>query len=460
MLKLDEVTLLGIDCIDIDRLIFVSEICQKSIAFNTVKLLSHLPSKHPNVVKIAEISTIEDYSRFIIKDLHQYLDTDFVLVIQHDGFILNPDAWQDGFLNYDYVGAPCKWGMGNGGFSLRSKKLLKLLSDTTEINTYHPEDLMICKKHRGFLERQGIKFAPFEIAEPFSIEGLMWNGQFGFHNADISIWDIDNYVDSKKHPKYYHLLKASQIQNSINITYVVQFYIENRTVNPLLELIEIYASYHSNILKQIHFVFVDDHSPIQIEIPEDINLNYTLLRIKDDIKWNQAGARNLGVTYAKSDKIILTDLDIIFPENLLDSLLHFEIPMDSVFKFTTISGLKKVESHFNVFFTTIETFMKSKGVDEEFSGKYGYEDVFFYFLQKALGTKFYVYNYSNIVHREHKNSEVRKHNDLVRDLDENKTLNDKKMELIKSSTNPLEARSTLFLNFEWEIVQEHLRINF
>ena len=33
------------------------------------------------------------------------LITDFVLTIQHDGFILNPDAWRDDFFDYDYIGA-------------------------------------------------------------------------------------------------------------------------------------------------------------------------------------------------------------------------------------------------------------------------------------------------------------------------------------------------------------------
>ncbi len=42
----------------------------------------------------------------MIKRINSYVATPFALVIQYDGFILNPDAWRDEFLDYDYIGAP------------------------------------------------------------------------------------------------------------------------------------------------------------------------------------------------------------------------------------------------------------------------------------------------------------------------------------------------------------------
>ena len=86
--KLETVTLLGIDCIDIDRLVLVSEICQEQIDFAEVKLLSSMPSSNNNTVSIRPITSIEDYSRFVIAELDQYVQTDHVLIIQYDGFIL------------------------------------------------------------------------------------------------------------------------------------------------------------------------------------------------------------------------------------------------------------------------------------------------------------------------------------------------------------------------------------
>ena len=110
-----------------------------------------------------------DYGEFAIKELYKFIDTEFVLTINDDGFIINPFMWDKQYLQYDFIGAP--WGrdyhfrkkpigvteegwkvartqnlVGNGGFSLRSKKFLevsarcpaKLDKDVT------PEDVYVC----------------------------------------------------------------------------------------------------------------------------------------------------------------------------------------------------------------------------------------------------------------------------------------------------------------------------
>jgi hypothetical protein len=458
MIHLDNVTLLGIDCVDIERLIYAADVSQKGIKFKDVKLLTHLDVDDERIVNIPEINTIEAYSEFMIKRLYDFVDTDFVLIIQYDGFVLNPEKWQSKFLEFDYIGAPTKSGTGNGGFSLRSKKLLELMAKTEHINEFHPEDTAICKTYRSFLESKGIRFADLNTARDFSIENNIWSHQFGFHNADISKWDIDSCTDAKKHSKYITKFKEKYVESPIRLTYVVPIYLEDissQKLNPLYELINIYSRYDEKILKQIHFVFVDDHSKPKITIPEDTPLNYTLVRITDDIMWNQGGARNLGVKFAKSDHIIVTDLDVLFPDTLLESLISFHPPANSIFKFNTYLGLKKVQPHFNVFFMSREVFYKTNGIDEEFSGHYGHEDTFFYFLQKALGTRFYVYKPSNIVHKEHKYSKELQHNKLVRKSEVNQLLMDKKHELLNTLKNPLDARSDMYLNFSWEVLQEH-----
>jgi hypothetical protein len=122
----------------------------------------------------------------MIKDLDQYIQTSHVLIVQWDGFITYPDLWQDRFLEFDYIGAP--WPteegllVGNGGFSLRSKKLLSALQDPV-IVAKHPEDQCICLENRTYLENtHGITFAPGQLAEQFAFE-LQKPGFdcFGFH---------------------------------------------------------------------------------------------------------------------------------------------------------------------------------------------------------------------------------------------------------------------------------------
>lgn len=208
--KLPSVTLLGLDCINSDRLIQAAEICKKYFEFAEVKLLTSCVSSHPDVVPIPAIESIEEYSHFMIHTLDQYVDTPHVLIIQYDGFILNPQAWTDEFLQYDYIGAPWwkhgKLIVGNGGFCLRSKKLVQTLAtdpDIPEIPKHEPEDVYICRELRGLLEKKGIVFAPVELAKKFSLEmnevvGGVWTDQFGFHGLRWT--DIGNWL--AKHPEY------------------------------------------------------------------------------------------------------------------------------------------------------------------------------------------------------------------------------------------------------------------
>lgn len=137
--------------------------------------------------RIESFKSSAEYSRFVIKDIYRYINTDFVLMTHWDGWIVNPDMWSDEFLEYDYIGAPWPWeaknNVGNGGFSLRSKRLLAILHEN-ELQNMHPEDDCICKHYRESLEDVGIKFAPPEVASRFAVE-CWWDGHptFGFHGA-------------------------------------------------------------------------------------------------------------------------------------------------------------------------------------------------------------------------------------------------------------------------------------
>lgn len=201
-LQLQHITILGIDCLNIERLQAAIKVSQKDIDFGAVKLLSSLPSEDAHVVKIPHIGSIEELSRFCIEDLYKYVDTEYVLLVQYDGFVLNADSWDTAFLDYDYVGAPWDVGswetdlfpedmkgklvVGNGGFCLRSKKFLevsaKLVSEG-KIVKFHPEDVAMCVWYRDLFEQEGIKFAPPELALKFSIESDIgvYDKPFGFH---------------------------------------------------------------------------------------------------------------------------------------------------------------------------------------------------------------------------------------------------------------------------------------
>ena len=124
------------------------------------------------------IQTAKQYNKWMTYGLNEVIDTEYALVVQGDGFILNGDKWNPDFLNYDYIGSV--WGLdvservGNGGFSLRSKKFLeastKLESDDQTWNRIG-EDVFLCRENAGTMrEEHGIKYAPVEVAALFSVE--------------------------------------------------------------------------------------------------------------------------------------------------------------------------------------------------------------------------------------------------------------------------------------------------
>jgi tetratricopeptide (TPR) repeat protein len=136
---------------------------------------------------IAPLASRDDYSRFVLKSLLRHIDTPHVLLIQWDGYVVNPAAFDPLFLCCDYIGAKWFWfddGMrvGNGGFSLRSHRLLEALQDK-RIDLVEAEDITIGRAYRPLLEREyGIRYADDLLADRFAFEAAYPTGlPFGFH---------------------------------------------------------------------------------------------------------------------------------------------------------------------------------------------------------------------------------------------------------------------------------------
>lgn len=192
MKKLDNVTLVVVDCVDVNRALLSLHHCKASMGFADCKFLSSVENNDPAWVRIPHIGSIEEYSRFMVKDLASYFYTEFVMVAQWDGFIWNPDLWEDCFLDYDYIGAPWpdvllthgapkQFNVGNGGFSIRSKRLQDFLAQSDKITMHRAEDVAICQLNRAYLEEKGFTFAPYEVAERFSLESGEAVPRFGVH---------------------------------------------------------------------------------------------------------------------------------------------------------------------------------------------------------------------------------------------------------------------------------------
>lgn len=194
-LSLPNVTLIGVDCNHFEQLERAALISTRDIEFGAVKLLTSVETNNPHAIKIPPLTSKEAYNHFVMKQLYDYVCTDFALIIQGDGYVLDASKWNSGWLQYDYIGATWvyKDGMnvGNGGFSLRRRMLLRTLALDNEIKETYPEDQQICRTYRKYLEDiYNYKFAPEEAANRFSIEAYStdklegankYSGQFGFH---------------------------------------------------------------------------------------------------------------------------------------------------------------------------------------------------------------------------------------------------------------------------------------
>jgi hypothetical protein len=207
MINLINVTLVTVTSINVERAVKALKYSTKGINFGDVLLITDkdILDKDIRIEKIKPLDYI-GYSKFIVYDLHRYINTDYVLIIQDDGFVINPNEWDDNFLNYDYIGAPFPipdindnisyrdpFGnlirVGNGGFSLRSKKLLSLASELNlEWKSYfgfYNEDGFYSVHNKHIYEQNGYKYAPIDVASKFSIENQVSehnnNYTFGFH---------------------------------------------------------------------------------------------------------------------------------------------------------------------------------------------------------------------------------------------------------------------------------------
>lgn len=193
MLNLPQVTLCCVDTRMPEMALHAMQLCMAQVQFGDAVLftrpdhgLKNVPP-HIRVVTLDHITSIEAYSHFLLKGMGPYLRTSHMLIVQWDGYVIDPGMWRDDFLKMDYIGAVWpqfkdQHRVGNGGFSLRSRKLLDALAHDN-IVPHHPEDMCIARTYRTLLEeRWGIQFANEPMAHQFAFEReRVRPSSFGFH---------------------------------------------------------------------------------------------------------------------------------------------------------------------------------------------------------------------------------------------------------------------------------------
>jgi len=251
--------------------------------------------------------------------------------------------------------------------------------------------------------------------------------------------------------------RAAKDKQHIQLTYITHFYFDQKSPKTLIDLLDKYTEYDSELLDQIQFVIVDDCSPLQFDLP-DYDLNITWLRITDDIQWNQGGARNLGAVYAKSDKILISDLDLEFPEYTLRKMVEMRNPGRNFYKIyrkDKESGSIR-NGHPNTFFMSRGRFMRLYGYDEEYSGGYGAEDYRFVKFQKYHGSWQHHLSKRYYCHKRTEIDRDEAYHSLKRDFGRNTTIDHRKRnELLCGGAES--GHSRIFLNFRWEIMLDNSR---
>jgi hypothetical protein len=191
------------------------------------------PENLPSTIEWRKIFnlTYKQYSVFMMHSLYAFIKTDYCLIVQDDGWVLNGDKFTEEFYQYDYIGPPTHCGfqfndtmttiehiflqfnwfekpntfvVQNGGFSLRSKRFLEACNNMGLTHmTPDPimlknssmkkakawvhnwnEDVQLTGLLRPVLMQSGYKFAPLNIASRFGVEYLdpNWHKGIDFNN--------------------------------------------------------------------------------------------------------------------------------------------------------------------------------------------------------------------------------------------------------------------------------------
>lgn len=195
MLKLPQVTLIALTNKDFQGHKRALDISSEGIEWGAKKIIWD-----------DTIKNIDDWNYKMIYELHNYVQTDYAMVIHADGYVINPQLWREEWLKYDYIGAPWPLPKDNYSYltpegnlvrvgnsvSLRSSKILrlpqKLNLEWKPYYGYTNEDGFLCCHNRKALEDNGCTFAPLDVAKHFSKEhdipeniGL---DTFAFHQVD------------------------------------------------------------------------------------------------------------------------------------------------------------------------------------------------------------------------------------------------------------------------------------
>ncbi len=229
MLHLPDVTLCTVTTVNHELSVRAINECLRHCSFGDVVMISDQSVEAPFRVEIMPpFASGWEYAPFICQKLTNYTSTAFNLLVQYDGYVCDPAAWTDEFLDYDYIGPKWPWHrenrrVGNSGFCLRSKKLLDILAETPLPPTGEfVDDIFICHAMREPLEKNyGIRIGTEEIADKFAYERHVPNApSFGFHGM-FNFW---RHVDDTEMEKIPALLNDHYLSSRAYVEVLFEYH--------------------------------------------------------------------------------------------------------------------------------------------------------------------------------------------------------------------------------------------
>lgn len=126
--------------------------------------------------------------------------------------------------------------------------------------------------------------------------------------------------------------------------------------------------------EQITLIVVDDCSPTAPAVVEPgQRFAVEVYRLAVDVAWNQDACRNLGMRHVKSEWVLLTDMDHVPSERLIDRLLTMPLDTSRFYRMARVSApdASAYKPHPNSYVLTKSLYWRVGGYDERWAGAYG-----------------------------------------------------------------------------------------
>jgi hypothetical protein len=157
-----------------------------------------------------------------------------------------------------------------------------------------------------------------------------------------------------------------------NLTLVLPYY-DNPTMFVAQQ--QAWREYPDALKELLQVIVVDDGSPRwpARDYVRDTGVPLSLYRTLVDVRWNWIFCRNLAMSKATTEWVLMTDIDHVMPTKVLGSIVTRKLDARVAYRLSRVDAPKMTpyKPHPNTWLMTRMLFDVVGGYDETFSGYYG-----------------------------------------------------------------------------------------